>query len=62
MSEQRRRREIRRYQRVCRLIDRLLDEGRLEEAQRLNVEARKLFKRSYGQSDQDRSERPQRGR
>jgi hypothetical protein len=62
MSEQRRRREIRRYQRVCRLIDRLLDEGRLEEAQRLNVEARKLFKRLYGQSDQDRSERPQRGR
>jgi Family of unknown function (DUF5519) len=49
-----RRRELRRYRRVCRLIDRRLDQGRLSEARQLNVEARTLFKRLY---DRDPTER-----
>jgi hypothetical protein len=41
-------REIRHYRRVCGRIDRLLDQGRLWEARRLNDEARRLFERLYG--------------
>jgi hypothetical protein len=44
------RREIRAYQQLCREIDRLLAAGRLAEARRLNVEARRLFRRLYGSS------------
>ncbi|HEY6399172.1 MAG TPA: hypothetical protein VIX82_17140 [Solirubrobacteraceae bacterium] len=37
-------RELRRYRRICREIDRLLDQGRLFDALRLNDEARALFR------------------
>ena len=43
-----RRRDIRTYRRLCREIDRLLAAGRLTEAQRLNDQARTLFRRLYG--------------
>lgn len=38
------------YRKVCGDIDRLLAEGRLPEARRLNDEARTLFRRLYGSS------------
>lgn len=37
-------RQLRAYRRVCREIDRLLVEGRLAEAQRLNDQARTLYR------------------
>ncbi len=40
-------REARRYRRLCREIDRLLDQGRLSEARLLNDEARILSQRLY---------------
>jgi hypothetical protein len=36
--------ELRRYHRTCEEVDRLLDQGRLFEAIRLNDEARALFR------------------
>lgn len=36
--------ELQRYRRTCHEVDRLLDQGRLSEALRLNEEARTLFR------------------
>ena len=40
-------RELRRYRRACREVDRLLDQGRLSEALRVNDEVRTLFRRLF---------------
>lgn len=40
-------RDLWRYRRACREVDRMLDQGRLSEAIALNEEARKLFRRLH---------------
>jgi phosphoribosyl-dephospho-CoA transferase len=47
-----RRDEVRQYQRACREIAELLDQGRLWEADRLNIEARTLFRRVYAHPEE----------
>lgn len=39
--------DLARYRRTCREVDRLLEQGRLSEALRVNEEARSLFRRLF---------------
>jgi hypothetical protein len=51
-SEEELKRDARQYRRLCREIDRLLDQGRLSDARALNEEARILSQRLYHRKSQ----------